>query len=332
MAADPEPPSAAIDADAPAARPSGLRLWWQRWGWALRWGGTLAGVAYVLSVIELDGLGAAFARASISHFVAGLAAAIVGLVLGAVRWRILLRAYGAVTPPTLARATRLYFIAVFYNTFFPGGVAGDIVRGVVTRDAFANRGATESLAVVLVERALGLLGVFVLVALGLVLVGDRVVDTGTLWVWSAAGVLGAVAIVVALPVARSVARFLPGRLAQIARRLPTVSEPHLFAWSVLLSLGTQFSVAMCGWFLLTDLHPATTISDALFIVPLAAATVYLPITVGGAGAREAVLITLCARVLGMPSHDALAASLLLWLAALLSGGFGGLLQLWSKDR
>lgn len=331
LAADPESSSAVI-ADEPSARPSGLRLWWQRWGWVLRWGGTLAGVAYVLSLIELDGLGVALGRASVGHFLAGLGAAIVGLVLGAVRWRLLLRAYGAVAPPTLGRATRLYFIAVFYNTFFPGGVAGDIVRGVVTRDAFANRGATESLAVVLVERALGLLGVFMLVALGLVLVGDRLVDTGSLWLWSAAGVLGSVAIVIALPVARSVARFLPGRVAQIARRLPAVSEPHLFAWSVLLSLGTQFSVALCGWFLLIDLHPATTVAEALFIVPLAAATVYLPITVGGAGAREAVLITLCARVLGMPSNDALAVSLLLWLATLLSGGFGGILQLWSKKR
>ena len=38
---------------------------------------------------------------------------------------------------------------------------------------------------------------------------------------------------------------------------------------------------------------------SLLVVPLAAATAFLPITVGGAGAREAVYVTMCARQFGM---------------------------------
>ena len=62
-------------------------------------------------------------------------------------------------------------------------------------------------------------------------------------------------------------------------------------------------------------------------MPLAAATTFLPITVGGAGAREAVYVALCGRLFGMPEADALAASIGLWGAHLVVGGFGGLAQL-----
>lgn len=323
----PAVPDQAPSGTSAAGPPSRLRRWWQRWGLLLRWGGTALGVAYVVHLIDLASLRSAFAHASLVTLLAALAAVAAGQVLGAVRWRILLRAYGATATPSLRTATRLYFIAVFYNTFLPGGVAGDIVRGVVTRDAFANRGATEALAVVLVERALGLLGVFVLVALGLAMVGPQLADTGSLWLWSAGGIAGAVALVLMLPLARSVARFLPGQLASVARRLPVVTRPLQFAQAVVLSLGTQLAVTVCGWLFLRDFHPATMFADALFIVPLAAATVYLPITVGGTGAREAVFITLCGQILGMPTHDALAASLLVWLTSLIAGAVGGVWQL-----
>jgi hypothetical protein len=58
----------------------------------------------------------------------------------------------------------------------------------------------------------------------------------------------------------------------------------------------------------------------------------LPITVGGAGAREAVYVTLGARLFHMPRSDALAASLALWLAHLVCGAVGGALQLAERRR
>jgi hypothetical protein len=58
----------------------------------------------------------------------------------------------------------------------------------------------------------------------------------------------------------------------------------------------------------------------------------LPITVGGAGAREAVYATLCGTLFGMPAADAVAASLGLWLAHLVVGAAGGLAQLVGRRR
>lgn len=301
----------------------------------MRWGGTALGVAYVLSVVDPTSVKRAFSEARLSTVALGVLVAALGFALGAQRWRVLLRAYGARTQPPFLEALRLTFIGVFYNTYLPGGVAGDLLRGVATRDAFGEggaAGATGSIAVVMIERALGLFGVVTLVGIGLGGVGPRVSDTGDLWLWSGVGAALAIASVGVLPLGRRLAPVLPGKLGEVAARLPRVTSLGGFAGAALLSLGTQLATVIVGWLFLRDLHAGTTLLDALFIVPLAAATVFLPITVGGAGAREAVFIALCGQLLAMPSGDALAASLLLWLTQLVCGAGGGLWQLAGRGR
>ena len=147
----------------------------------MRWAGTGLGVAYLIAVVKVKDLSDALAQTSIGTVLAAFAMIAGSLVVGAVRWRALMAAYGAIAPPPLATAIRLYFVAVFYNTYLPGGVAGDVVRGVVTRKSFGDRGTTEAIAVVFVERVLGLFGVFVLAAIGLVLVGPRLATTSKWW-------------------------------------------------------------------------------------------------------------------------------------------------------
>jgi uncharacterized membrane protein YbhN (UPF0104 family) len=301
------------------------RSLWQRWGWLVRWGGTVLGIAYVARLIHLRKLEDAFAAVSLTAILGSIAIVAASVVLAAVRWRVTLRAYGAQTRPSLRTASRLYFIAVFYNTFLPGAVAGDVVRGVVTRRSFGDHGTTRALAVVFVERVLGLLSLFGLVLLGAALAGP--VLGGSLPWWSALGGACSLAALVALPLGRRIARFLPGPLAQIAGRLPSVVRPLDFGLAALLSLAGQLLAVVAGWLLLRALHPAMTFGIALLIMPAASATAFLPITIGGTGAREAVFVVLCGALLGMPSDGAVAASLLIWLATLVIGAIGGLLAL-----
>ena len=302
---------------------------WQRYGWLLRWLGTAAGIAYVATLIDVDDVTAAFRKISPTAWLLAIALVGANVVIGAARWRAVLSAYGAYTRPDLWRATQLYFIAFFYNNYLPGAVAGDVVRGVVTRDVFGERGATAGLAVVLVERALGLFGVFLLLAIGLVAAGGSL-DTGSLWVWSALGIAGSFALVLALPFARRLGRFLPGKLRTIAERVPELSSTSAFVGAAVLSVLTQVCVALAGYVLLHAIELRVDLGASLLIVPLAAATTFLPITVGGAGAREAVYVTLGASLFAMPRADALAASLALWLAHLVNGAIGGVVQLTSR--
>ncbi len=297
----------------------------------LRWLGTAAAITYIATLIDPDELGRAAKRISPGAFAAAVALVALNVVAGAERWRALLSAYGAATRPSLLHATRLYFISFFYNNSLPGAVAGDVVRGVVARDAFGERGTTQSLAVVLVERALGLVGIFVLLALGVALAGGSL-DTGNLWLWSALGLAGSAAIVLSLPIARLIAPHLPRRLGELAGRVPALSRKAPVASAVVYSIATQALVALAGWVLLRAVEPRVDLGTSLLIVPLAAATTFLPITVGGAGAREAVYVKLGADLFHMPQSDALAASLALWAAHLVCGAIGGVLSLSQRSR
>ena len=302
-----------------------------RWaGVALRLLGTAAGFVWIALHVDLNKASAAFGRISILTFVLAALLVAANVVVGAVRWRVVLKAYGATKIPAMSRLAYLYFVAFFYNNYLPGAVAGDVGRGVVTRDAFEEQGATGALAVVLVERALGLFALFALLAIGLA-THSGVTDSGSLWLWTAIGGAGSCVLVAGIPVARRLARFLPGPLGRIAAKLPALHDGRSFALAILLSLGTQVFVALAGWAVLADLAPIG-FGASLLVVPIAAATTFLPITVGGAGAREAVYMTLCGQLFGMPEGDAVAASLGLWLAHLVVGAAGGVAQLASRNR
>jgi len=290
--------------------------------------GTLAALGWIATRIDLGAARAALGRIPIATLALAVALVAANAAVGALRWRVVLRAYGATRLAPLATLVRLYFIAFFYNTYLPGAVAGDVGRAVVTRDAFEGEGATGALAVVLVERALGLFGLFALLAVGLVATRGAV-DPGALGWWTVIGGLGSFALVALIPLARTLGPRLPARLAPIAKilaRLPALGDGRAFAAAIALSIATQALVALAGWVLLAELAPID-LASSLLIVPLAAATAFLPITVGGAGAREAVYVALCGRLFGMPAADALAASLGLWLAHLIVGAAGGAAQL-----
>jgi len=301
-----------------------------KFGFVLRVLGTVGGLVFIATRVNLDDAKGAFGRIPLAVFAAAIALVALNVVAGAVRWRVLLRAYGATAIPSMGRLVFLYFVSFFYNNYLPGAVAGDVGRGVVTRDAFAEEGAAGSLAVVLVERALGLFGLFALLAAGIVLAGDAL-DTRALWWWTLLGSAGSCALVAGIAVARRIARFLPRIIRQHAEKLPSVHDHGAFAFALLLSVVTQMLIALAGWVILAALGPID-LASSLLVVPLAAATAFLPITVGGAGAREAVYVALCGALFGMHEADALAASLSLWFAHLVVGLGGGVAQLVMRPR
>jgi uncharacterized membrane protein YbhN (UPF0104 family) len=296
-----------------------------RVGFVLRVLGTVGGLVFIATRVSLDDVTGAFGRVGLPAFSAAIALVALNVVAAAVRWRVLMTAYGATAIPPMRRLVFLYFVSFFYNNYLPGAVAGDVGRGVVTRDAFAEEGASGSLAVVLVERALGLFGLFALLAVGILVVGDRI-DTSSLWLWTLLGSAGSIALVVGIAIARRIARFMPNIVRPHAEKLPVLRDYGSFSFAVALSVVTQLLIAAAGWVLLAALGPID-FASSLLVVPLAAATAFLPITVGGAGAREAVYIALCGSLFGMAEHDAVVASLSLWFAHLIVGLAGGIAQL-----
>jgi uncharacterized membrane protein YbhN (UPF0104 family) len=297
-------------------------------GLVLRLLGTAAGLAWIALTVDLGAAFDSLKKIPVPVFVLASVLVAANVVAGALRWKVLLRAYGATKIPPVGRLVYLYFVAFFYNNYLPGAVAGDVGRGVVTHEAFAEEGATGAIAVVFVERVQGLFALFALLAVGLAIAGGSI-DSTALWWWTVLGSAGSCALVGAIPIAKRLAPYLPGPLAKIAGKLPALRDKGAFVQALAWSVVTQALIALAGWRLLAALGPID-LGASLLVVPLAAATTFLPITVGGAGAREAVYVALCGSLFGWAKADALAASIGLWAAHLAVGGVGGLLQLVSR--
>jgi uncharacterized membrane protein YbhN (UPF0104 family) len=309
------------------------RIWALR---ALRAGVTVLAFAWVLGRVDMRAVGEALARVPLHALAAALALTLVNVAgLGTLRWRALLASYGAPCPPPLAVLAQLNLIGWFYNTWLPGGVGGDVVRGVASRRAFGDEedvagGATRGVAVVFVERTLGLVGLLVLSGgAALLSLGSESRTAGLapgLLAWSALGVGAGIAAIAALALGRWIAGRLPGRLAQIARSLPAIVAPLPFALACGISVAIHALVALLGHLVIASLDPGVALAASLLCVPIAMATQFLPITIGGAGAREMAFAVLYGAI-GVAEADAVAASLVVFFAQLAIGAIGGLLPM-----
>ncbi len=291
--------------------------------------GSLLGFLYIAWLID-DWSAVANAARSTPAMVGLLALGLVSLnvVLGAARWRILLWSYGASEILAFSHLIRLYFIGFFYNTYLPGAVGGDVVRGVVTKNAFGPSGAVASLTVVLVERLLGLSGLFIVGTTALLLYPIEELSMFPPW-----ALLATLALVTGCAVvgnASQLAPRLPARIGDLLGRLPALQSPLGLAGALGISILVHGAIAVAGWLLLHSQWEAISLTQALVIVPVASAATFLPFTVGGAGAREAVLVFLCTTITEMGETEAVTGSILLWLCLLTLGAVGGLLQLAAK--
>ncbi|MEM9414736.1 MAG: lysylphosphatidylglycerol synthase transmembrane domain-containing protein [Planctomycetota bacterium] len=108
-------------------------------------------------------------------------------LIGAARWYLLMRVRGMDVTPI--KTFRLTMVGVFFNLCMPGATGGDVMKAY-----YAAKGSSQrSVAVmsVVVDRACGLLGLVLLVALvGLTMLDHPVVRKITLFMW--AGLIGVV--------------------------------------------------------------------------------------------------------------------------------------------
>lgn len=263
---------------------------------------------------------------SISPLALGGALALMmgNLVVGAVRWRVMLAAYGAKHLPPLRELVTLNYIGFFYNTWLPGGVGGDVVRAVASRRAFGDEGTTGAAAVVFVDRVLGLTGLFLLVAVTALIWPLAGASSTVVLLGAVGGIAVSVLAVLAIAMSRRIAPHLPGRLKDIAQRVPPIVSRGPFVLALLLSLVTQSVVALTGHLIMQALAPSVRLESSLVIVPLAMATAFLPFLVGGTGAREEVFARLYGGV-GVATETAVAASLLVYVVQLAVGLVGAVL-------
>jgi len=296
----------------------------------LRWGRiavTVAAVAYLASRVEPRDVLNAFQRLSLGAALTAMTAVFFALACGMVRWRLLLRAYGAIDIPSWSRITHLYAVGHFYNIYAPGGVGGDVIRGVASRKAFGDldwASATSGVAVVFVERIIGVSALLVL-ATGAYLIYP-IPGIENLGLWAGMGLAGAGAALLGIAIAPRLAPFLPEKLGKPLRALPRLHAPWPFVIGIFLSLIVHSANIVAGHVIMHALEPSVTLAQSAVVMPLIGVSAFFPFTVGGVGVREAAFALLYGTV-GVPEASAYAASLGLWGTQLFSAGLGGVVNL-----
>ncbi len=296
----------------------------------LRWGRiavTIAVVAYLASRVRPYDVLHAFQRLSLGAAWTALTVVSLGLFLGMVRWRVLLRAYGAIDIPPWARIAHLYLVGHFYNTYAPGGMGGDVIRGVAGRKAFGDldwASATSGVAVVFIERVIGVSALLVLAAVAHLF--HPIVGFESVGLWAGLGLVAAAFAVIGIAISPRLAHFLPEKLGKPLRAMPHLYSTWSFLIAIVLSLVIQVVTVVAGHVIMQSLEPSVTFAESAVLMPLIGASAFVPFTVGGAGVREAAFAALYGMV-GVPEASAYAASLGFWAMMLITAAIGGVINL-----
>jgi uncharacterized membrane protein YbhN (UPF0104 family) len=275
-------------------------------GLALRLAVSASLIAWILFRTPFQAVGAAFRAADLRFVLPALALHLFDTFASVRRWRLLIRAQGGEAPlPGLVRA---YFVGIFFNNLLPSTIGGDAVRAIHTSRAGVGR--AKAVAILFVDRFLGLLALMLFAVLGVLASGRLTARLPSLlaWVTGGAVVLGLAAGLLFLPRAGPVRR-LDFHRDVLARA---------FGWSLLL----QTSVVLSGWCLARALHVPIPLPYFFLIVPLVLFVTMLPVSINGIGLRESAWAFFFA-AFGVPAALGVAVAWLSYGLVLLQALAGG---------
>jgi glycosyltransferase 2 family protein len=269
----------------------------------------------------------------LSTFMVGFA-----LFIGVVRWRVVLEAQGLHLP--LGRATRISFVAQFFNSFLLGSTGGDLIKAYAAAQETHHK-KTEAVTTVFVDRLVGLWAMLLFAGLMMAPNYHLLRASGELAAPALLilAMLAALTLVLALAFWGGVSRRFPRARHQL-RRLPKGqlleraldscrqfgSQPAFLLKTVAISLFlnvlwvVQISILGAG---LALRIPTVAL---LVIVPIIFCISALPITPNGLGVRENLFVMMLA-VLAVPRTAALSVSLIASAEGLFWSLIGGVIYM-----
>ncbi|HEY8535943.1 MAG TPA: lysylphosphatidylglycerol synthase transmembrane domain-containing protein [Vicinamibacterales bacterium] len=291
-------------------------------------------LAWLFAQLDLASLTAQVARASLPWLIAALAIYLLMILASAWRWQLLLEAQQVALPQRLLVGS--FLVATFFNNFLPSNIGGDVVR---IRDTTPGAGSvTRATAVVIVDRALGLIALLLLGAIAASAAGlmhpraASPVPPALLW----AGFLASAAAFVLLVSKPGLVRRL---LAPVSRLRPRLAEWTTRLTGIVEGFSEQpgrvaacFVGAILVQAILVAFYAAVALSlripisivDLAVVVPVSFVVQLLPVSVNGFGVREATF-TYYFTALGLPVEGAVALSLVAAGLIMLFSLSGGLL-------
>jgi uncharacterized protein (TIRG00374 family) len=249
---------------------------------------------------------------------------LVGIVVRAYRWQILLGALGMDIP--LARLTVLYFVGTFFSNFLPTGIGGDVVR--VYELSRQSKRPIESVGTVLLDRATGLLVLFLIALMALPfsypLIAPNVAAAILLLClgsWAGLGLILRRDWLERWGLLRIMAR-----IKQLRELYESVHAcgPKAIGGALAISLVFNVLLIAVNYLIALSLRVEIPLWYFLLFIPLTSFLLVLPISLSGLGVREGGYVYLFAQA-GVSAHLALAMSLLFYALNVASGLIGGVL-------
>ena len=282
---------------------------------------TVVVLGYLVSRIDLVGSIRVVTRIDLTTWLLLALVIAVDRMLAASRWLTLVRA-SSIELPTLL-GVRLFLISSFLGSFLPAGVGGDVAR--TWELASRTQRGSEALAVAAVDRWLGLSSVLLLGVVGLASAQGvdarvRVALYALFVVVLVGGLVGAFADLF-------VAAVLPTRWAErrpwaAVTKLAGVVRRFRRRWpAIVLVVGLSFVVqalrVVLAWLIGVGLGVDVPLSYYFVIMPIGIVLILLPISIGGFGPAQGVIIWML-RPVGVPDEISFAMSTLYILLGLLA--------------
>lgn len=280
-----------------------------------------------------------------SAFILSLACFAGTVLLGVVRWRMVLKVQGLQLP--FRRATGITFVAQFFNSFLLGSTGGDLIKAYyAARETHHKK--TEAVTTVFVDRLLGLWAMLLFAAL-MMLPNLRLLFSHEKLGACAAVILAMLAACTALlwlafwggiskrfPKARSYFRKIPkGELLE--RSLDSCRqfgrERVFVVKAVAVSMALNAVCVLQVMALARGLNLTISPLALSVIVPIIICISALPITPSGLGVRENLFVLmLAAPEINIPATSALSLSLLTYAGALFWSLVGGVVYVGLKKK
>lgn len=280
---------------------------------------------FVISRADLGQLSLSWdARASFG-FVSTVVIIAIAQGLSAVRWKLIL---GEDAGAPLGYLLRIYLVGLFFSLFLPTSIGGDAVRAVFISRTSSN--PVWAVSTILFERALGLLAMVLILAVGVLFAPTMFRDalSGTRLSWNPTPVgLGVAVIVVVLGSVAILVIARHPKLRRVIEQMHTLSSrirnhPREFGAALFISFLVQAAYVLAWYQLAVALRLPTPLGAFLVFVPFVSIAAMLPVTIAGIGLREGTAALLLASH-GVAAADAVAYSLLYFAAFLIMGVVGG---------
>jgi uncharacterized protein (TIRG00374 family) len=256
------------------------------------------------------------------------------VALNAWRWQMLVQAQG--TRVGLGRLLSYYFVGIFFNTFTPTSIGGDVTR-VIDLSRHTGRRAS-ALASIMVERIIGLFvllpvslfglaaayshihsGRSVLLYLEALLVAVLLAAFALVRVDRARGLLARVPLIGPLVTRPGVAR----RVANVQEALDVYRGRGALLWRVFaISVASRVVWILSCWVFGIALKVNAPLASYFLVIPLVEVARMVPISLSGLGIRETAVVALFG-LFGVAAAAALALSILIYAPFLVNGLLGG---------